>query len=43
MVALQPRLRHPDVVVACAKGQFWQVREKLFDYQERFRRANELR
>jgi len=43
VVALQPLLRHPDFVVARAKGQFWQVREKLFDYQGRFRRANELR
>ncbi|MDR8469598.1 helicase, partial [Acinetobacter baumannii] len=25
------------------KGQYWQVREKVFDYQGRFRRANELR
>lgn len=43
VVALQPLLRHPDFVVARAKGQFWQVREKVFDYQCRFRRANELR
>jgi len=43
VVALQPLLRHPDFVVARAKGQFWQVREKVFDYQGRFRRANELR
>ncbi|WP_312111039.1 DEAD/DEAH box helicase [Pantoea septica] len=43
VVALQPLLRHPDFVVARAKGQFWQVREKVFGYQGRFRRANELR
>ena len=36
-------LRHPDFVVARKKGHFWQVREKMFDYQGRFRRANELR
>ncbi|MDF3008371.1 MAG: box helicase, partial [Enterobacter kobei] len=30
-------------VVARKKGQFWQVREKVFDYEGRFRRANELR
>ncbi|WP_160621674.1 DEAD/DEAH box helicase [Mixta intestinalis] len=43
IVALQPLLRHPDFVVARARGQFWQVREKVFDYQGRYRRANELR
>lgn len=37
------RLRHPDFVVARKQGQFWQVREKVFDYQGRFRRAGELR
>ncbi|HHU9817879.1 helicase [Salmonella enterica subsp. enterica serovar Fulica] len=25
------------------KGQYWQVREKVFDYEGRFRRAHELR
>lgn len=43
VVAMQPLLRHPDFVVGRMKGQYWQVREKLFDYQGRFRRANELR
>lgn len=43
VIALQPLLRHPDFVVARARGHFWQVREKLFDYQGRYRRANELR
>ena len=43
IVAQQPLLRHPDFVVARMKGQYWQVREKVFDYQGRFRRANELR
>ncbi|PVZ85785.1 ATP-dependent helicase [Serratia sp. S1B] len=38
----QDLLRHPDFVVARKRGQFWQVREKVFDYQGRFRRANEL-
>ncbi|MBW9431064.1 DEAD/DEAH box helicase [Atlantibacter hermannii] len=36
-------LRHPDFVVARMKDRFWQVREKVFDYQGRYRRANELR
>lgn len=39
----QAQLRHPDFVVARKKGHYWQVREKIFDYQGRFRRANELR
>ncbi|MBJ3816399.1 DEAD/DEAH box helicase [Shimwellia pseudoproteus] len=43
IVARGPLLRHPDFVVARKKGHFWQVREKLFDYQGRYRRANELR
>ncbi|MBV4411962.1 DEAD/DEAH box helicase family protein [Enterobacteriaceae bacterium YMB-R22] len=43
VAALQPALRHPDFVVARKKGAWWQVREKIFDYQGRFRRANELR
>ncbi len=42
VLALQPLLRYPDFVVARAKGRFWQIREKVFDYQGRFRRANEL-
>ncbi|PHM45994.1 putative helicase [Xenorhabdus mauleonii] len=37
-----PLLRHPDFVVARKKGQFWQIREKVFDYQGRFRRADSL-
>jgi DNA repair protein RadD len=43
VVAQQQALRHPDFVVARKKGAWWQVREKIFDYQGRFRRANELR
>ncbi len=43
----QAALRAPDFVVARRQGKqrqgFWQVREKLFDYEGRFRRANELR
>ncbi|NIH11470.1 MAG: DEAD/DEAH box helicase [Serratia symbiotica] len=42
VLAQQLLLRHPDFVVARKRGQFWQVREKVFDYQGRFRRANEL-
>ncbi|QQG30042.1 DEAD/DEAH box helicase [Pectobacterium carotovorum] len=43
VIAQQPLLRAPDFVVARKHGKFWQIREKLFDYQGRFRRANELR
>lgn len=43
IVAMQPLLRHPDFVVARKQRHFWQIREKVFDYQGRFRRANEMR
>jgi len=43
VIALQPLLRPPDFVVARKQRHFWQIREKVFDYQGRFRRANELR
>lgn len=43
IVAQQSLLRHPDFVVARQQRHFWQVREKIFDYQGRFRRANALR
>lgn len=32
----------PDFVVARKQGKFWRVKERLFDYQGRFRKANEL-
>ncbi|TKI05837.1 DEAD/DEAH box helicase [Martelella alba] len=37
------QLRHPDFVIARRQGRFWRVREKVFDYQGRFRLANALR
>ncbi|MGM3162595.1 DEAD/DEAH box helicase [Dickeya undicola] len=43
IVAQQALLRAPDFVVARMQGKFWQVREKIFDYQGRYRRAHELR
>ncbi|MGQ7190915.1 hypothetical protein ACUODJ_55465, partial [Escherichia sp. HC-CC] len=43
ILAQQALLRHPDFVVARMKGQYWQVREKVFDYEGRFRLAHELR
>ncbi|MGL4860468.1 MAG: DEAD/DEAH box helicase, partial [Enterobacteriaceae bacterium] len=39
IIARQQALRYPDFIIARRKGQFWQIREKLFDYQGRFRRA----
>ncbi len=41
--AAAPLLRHPDFVVARRQGHFWRVREKIFDYQGRYRLAHELR
>ncbi|MEQ5803187.1 DEAD/DEAH box helicase [Halomonas sp. H10-9-1] len=40
VVAEQHRLRHPDFVVGRKVGRHWQVREKLFDYTGRYRRAD---
>jgi DNA repair protein RadD len=42
VVAQQALLRYPDFVVARRRGQWWQIREKIFDYQGRFRRADSL-
>src|SRR5690554_560421 len=39
VVAERRRLRHPDFVVGRKVGRHWQVREKLFDYVGRYRRA----
>jgi DNA repair protein RadD len=39
VIAEQRRLRHPDFVVGRRVGRHWQVREKLFDYTGRYRRA----
>nr|WP_267957687.1 DEAD/DEAH box helicase [Halomonas zhangzhouensis] len=39
VIAERRRLRHPDFVVGRKVGRHWQVREKLFDYTGRFRKA----
>ncbi|QOR37785.1 DEAD/DEAH box helicase [Billgrantia diversa] len=39
VVVERRRLRHPDFVVGRKVGRHWQVREKLFDYTGRYRRA----
>lgn len=41
VVAEQHRLRHPDFVVGRKVGRHIQIRDKLFDYQGRYRKANE--
>ncbi|MDI5891531.1 DEAD/DEAH box helicase [Halomonas rhizosphaerae] len=41
VVAERHRLRHPDFVVGRKVGRHWQVREKLFDYTGRYRKAAE--
>ncbi|MBD3894733.1 DEAD/DEAH box helicase [Halomonas sp. ML-15] len=40
VIAEQHRLRAPDFVVGRKVGRHWQVREKLFDYSGRYRRAD---
>ncbi|MDX1465990.1 MAG: DEAD/DEAH box helicase [Halomonas sp.] len=39
VIAEQRRLRAPDFVVGRKVGRHWQVREKLFDYVGRYRKA----
>jgi len=42
VVTNSTRFRTPDFVIARKQKRFWQIREKLFDYEGRYRRANEL-
>ncbi|WP_375055499.1 DEAD/DEAH box helicase [Zobellella sp. DQSA1] len=42
VLASAGRFRHPDFVIARQHKRSWQVKEKLFDYQGRYRRAHEL-
>ena len=39
VVTEQRRLRHPDFVVGRKVGRHFQIRDKLFDYQGRYRKA----
>lgn len=41
VVSEQHRLRHPDFVVGRKAGRHFQIRDKLFDYQGRYRKAEE--
>lgn len=34
--------RSPDFVIARKQGRFWAIRDKIFDHEGRYRRANEL-
>lgn len=43
VVREQRRFRAPDFVIARKQDRFWVIREKIFDYEGRYRRANELR
>lgn len=38
----QQLFRSPDFVIARKQGRFWQIKEKIFDYEGRYRRANEI-
>lgn len=42
VVAEQQRFRTPDFVIARKKGRIWVIRDRIFDYEGRYRRANEL-
>ncbi len=35
-------LPHPDFVIAAKKKKFWQVTERIFDYQGNYRKANQM-
>jgi DNA repair protein RadD len=41
VVAEQRRLRHPDFVVGRKVGRHFQIRDKLFDYAGRYRKASD--
>ncbi|WP_299263921.1 DEAD/DEAH box helicase [uncultured Psychrosphaera sp.] len=38
----QAQLSPPDFIVARKQKHFWQIQEKIFDYQGKYRKANEL-
>ena len=40
VLAVSNQFRHPDFVIARKSGRFWQVKEKIFDYEGRYRTAN---
>ena len=42
IILQQVSLRYPQFIVARKKDNFWEIREKIFDYQGRFRLAAQL-
>lgn len=42
VIAQQQLLRAPDFVIARKHKHYWKIREKIFDYEGRYRRANEM-
>ena len=42
VLAAQSQFRHPDFVIARKSGRFWQIKEKIFDYEGRYRTANSM-
>ena len=42
VITNQHLLRAPDFVIARQKKRYWAIRDKLFDYQGKYRRANQL-
>lgn len=43
VLAAEAGFRHPDFVIARRSGRFWQIKEKIFDYQGSFRTADSAR
>lgn len=43
VIKLQTLLPCPDFVVARKQKHYWQVQERIFDYQGQYRKANQLR
>lgn len=39
---LKHTLPHPDFVIARQSKRYWRIQEKIFDYQGRYRKANQL-
>ncbi|NRA85342.1 MAG: ATP-dependent helicase, partial [Gammaproteobacteria bacterium] len=42
VVSIQQQLLAPDFVIARKQNHYWQVKEKIFDYQGNYRKANQL-
>ncbi len=41
VIAAQRLFRSPDFVIARKKARFWEIKEKLFDYEGSYRQANQ--